>query len=522
MTGAAQDSGQDEAQTDVLAEEPFFVTVTNLSENSPFYLDLIGTVAAESQVMVYPAVNGQVETVNIEEGDYVSKGDVIYILTGVNEVDHPIVKQYEMAQVNYESAQKLYSTTVASTESALKSAELQVESARHQTSGSYIDYQALAKNIETSQDGIGLIRNSLGETSLKNERDLVNMMDKIEDMENAIDDFDDTRRDILDELMDKIDDAPDETTREALEKQLDATKDELSAKRDELENGLDELKNGYDALQSGTVLTENQLLGQLQQAQNQEHQLYMTADSMQWKLGLFDGTSDPVKMAEQGLEGARAQASAARTQAETALKLAGINLELAANQKKYLLVKAPVGGAVSAVNSKTGDIAAPQAPMAQITATGANTLKVAVDAENAQYISKDSAAEILIGGKYIKVPVKSVSPLADPASKMVMVTLELPKISLRPNQTLQTRLSVNVSNENGDGAPIMVPLDAVTIGTENQFLFVLDGNKAKKTDVELGEIHGSLIEIKQGLSGNEEVIVTGAKEIRDGQEVTIN
>ena len=521
MTGAAQDGGLNEQNSDTPKEEPVFVTVTNLSENNPFYLDLIGTVAAESQVMVYPAVNGQVESVNIEEGELISKGDVIFVLTGVNEVDHPLIKQYELAKVNYESAQKLYNTTVASTESALKSAELQVESARHQTSGSYIDYQALAKNIETSKDGIGLIRNSLGETALKNERDLANMMDKINDMEEALDDFDDTRREILDEIMDKINDAPDETTRAALEKQLEATKKDLSAKRDELKNALKELKNGYESLQSGTVLAENQLLGQLQQAQNQEHQLYMTADSMQWKLGLFDGTSDPVKLAEQGLEGARAQASAARTQAETALKLAGINLELAANQKKYLLVKAPVGGAVSAVNANPGDVAAPQAPLAQIITSGANTLKVAVDSMNAQLITKDTRAEILIGGKYIKVPIKSVSPLADPASKMVTVTLELPKISLRPNQTLQARIAIIPSSADNNGT-IFVPLDAVTIGTDSRFIFILEGNKAKKTDVELGRINGDMIEIIKGLKGDEEVITGGAKEIMDGQTVTIN
>lgn len=522
---SAQDAGEarteEPLKDDSAKEEKTQVTVADLGGEQAYYLDLLGIVSSESQIAVFPATGGQVSAVNVNEGDRVEKGDVLFVLGGLNDTEHPLLKQYRIAQTNYEAAKKMYNTALNSAGIAVNSAELQLESARHQTNGSYMDHQALAANIEASADGIGLIRNTIAETGLKNERDLNNMLEKISDMEDALDDFDETRSDTLREIREQIDATENEVAREALIKQYETTKDTLDAKRDELENGLEELEEAYKTMQSGAILTENQILGQLRQAQNQQHQLYMTADSMQWKLGLFDGSSDPLKLAEQGLENAKTQAGAAVTQAETALQLAGINLELAADQKQYLLVKAPAGGIVAAVNVKNGDVAAPQAPMTQIVETGDNVLEVGVDTESAQFINEETVAEILIGGRYVKVPVASVSPLADPVSKLVTVTLDLPNISLRPNQTLQARLAIKTAKNVGGAGAVMVPLDAVTIGTEDRYLFVIEDGKARKMDVMLGEIRGPMIEITEGLTGDEKIIVEGAREVRDGQEVTI-
>ncbi len=495
------------------------VTTQKVGSDQEYYLDLLGTITAESQVTVYPSTSGQITGVNVKEGEHVEKGEVMFVIGGPNGTEHPTLKQYEIAKTNYETAVKSYNNTANSMDIAVQSAELQLESAKHQARGSYLDYQAMAANIESSKDGIGLIRSTLTETQMKNQRDLNNMEEKIEDMKDTIDDFEDTRSETLLDLMEKIDTAPDQETKAALEQQFEEVKAQFKSQEKELDNGLEELENGYDSLKSGAVLSENQILGQLQQAQSQNHQLHISSDSMQWKLGLFDGTSDPVKLAEQGVNNAKAQASSALTQAKSGLELAKLNLSLVEDQKKYLLVKAPVSGTVSSVTVKEGASASPQAPAAQIVNTNDYTLTVGVDSENAQYITLNSKAEVMIGGQYIKVPIVSISPVADPASKLVNVKLQMPKISLRPNQTLQARISLNPAE--GSNKSIYIPLDAVTIGTERQFVFILDGNKAKEVTVELGKINGDLVEIKSGLKGDEEIIVEGARDVLDGDTVTI-
>lgn len=495
------------------------VTTQKVGSGQEYYLNLLGTINAENQIMVYPATSGEIAAVNVKDGEYVKEGEVMFVIGGPNGTEHPTLKQYEIAKNNYETAVNSYNNTANSMNIAVESAELQLESAKHQTEGSYLDYQAMAANLESSKDGIGLIRNTLTETQIKNQRDLENMRDKIADMEDNIDDFEDTRSETLLDLMEQIDTAPDEATKAALEQQFEETRSQFESQGKELDSALEELENGYDSLKSGAVLSENQILGQLQQAQSQNHQLNLSSDSMQWKLGLFDGTSDPVKLAEQGVENAKAQASSALTQAKSGLELAKLNMSLAEDQKKYLLVKAPVSGTVTSVTAKKGAGTSPQAPVAQIVNTNDYTLSVGVDSENAQNINLNSKAEVLIGGQYVKTPIVSISPVADPASKLVNVKLQLPKISLRANQTLQARISLNPSG--GSEKSIYVPLDAVTIGTESQFLYVLEGNKAKEVTVELGKINGDLVEIKSGLKGDEEIIVDGARDVLDGDTVTI-
>ncbi len=494
------------------------VTTQKVGSGREYYLELLGTITAESQLMVYPSTNGQITAVNVKDGEYVKEGEVMFVIGGSNGTDHPTLKQYEIAKTNYETAVQSYNNTANSMDIAVQTAELQLESAKHQTEGSYLDYQAMAANLESSKDGIGLIRNTLTETQMKNQRDIENMREKIDVMKDNIDDFEDTRSETLLDLMEKIDMAPDEETKAALEQQFEETKSQLESQGKELDSALEEIENGYDSLKSGAILSENQILGQLQQAQSQNQQLNISSDSMQWKLGLFDGSSDPVKLAEQGVMNAKAQASSAVTQAKSGLELAKLNLALAEDQKKYLLVKAPASGTVTSVTATTGAVASPQAPVAQIVDTNDYTLTVGVDSDNAQNLNLNSKAEVLIGGQYIKTPVVRISPVADPASKLVNVKLQLPKISLRPNQTLQARIFLTPAE--GTDKSIYIPLDAVTIGTERQFVYILDGNKAKEVTVELGKINGDMVEIKSGLNGDEEIIVEGARDVLDGRPVT--
>ncbi|HLG25250.1 MAG TPA: hypothetical protein VI588_00445, partial [Candidatus Gracilibacteria bacterium] len=115
----------------------------------------------------------------------------------------------------------------------------------------------------------------------------------------------------------------------------------------------------------------------------------------------------------------------------------------------------------------------------------------------------------------------SVSPTAENGSKLVNVKIILPKIKLRPNQTMTVRLPV-LTPSGEDFSGVVVPLDAVTIGTEEQFVFVVKDGVAHKTNVTLGDVHGDRIEILYGLDSDATIVVEGSRTIADGQKVTVN
>jgi RND family efflux transporter MFP subunit len=289
---------------------------------------------------------------------------------------------------------------------------------------------------------------------------------------------------------------------------------------DDLYQKLDDAKNGYKALLDGMTLGENQLLAQIQQAKTQGNVLYLTEQSTQNKLGLTDGSSDPQKIAEEGVAAVKIKNDAAILQTQAQLNLAKSNLELAGLQADSLIVRSPIDGTVGDILAHEGDLVGQQVMLAQIYGQRDFDLDVGVDSESADLITDNSKAEIMIGGRYIPVPIRNISPVADSLSKLVTVTLGLPKINFRINQSLRVRISIN-DNSGASISSVYVPLDAVIIATEEQYVYVLDGGKAVKKTVKTGEVSGDQIQILEGLSSSDKVIVDGAKSLIDGQEVTL-
>lgn len=511
--GAAPEApAEDEQPTEItedastIDEDAVSVTIFEPGVTSSS-LELLGQVTNEANISVAPITNGQLTSVNVQDGEEVKAGEILFVLGGNNGSKHPFITQYESALANYNAAVTGYNTSVKSGQVQVDSAALQLQSAEHQAEAAIIDYQSLGESIETSKDGLALLRTNLSETQLKNERDLANLQESIDDLEDDL-------QELTLDFDDLIYNAPDDATEAALE-------DEFEAARDALEMQIEQLEDQYDALESGALLSENQLIAQMNQAESQHHSLYTTVDSTAARLGLDGDSTDQVKLAEQGLEAAKVQSSAAVTQAQTQLDLAELNLETAADQQKMLLVKAPVDGKVDGLSAAVGQSVSPQNVLARIVNSSAFVLEVGVDIENAENLRVGDTARVEIGDKFMESPILSIAPSAGAQSRLVNVRVQLPKIGFRENQSLRVQLPLNAEALNVEG--FFVPLDSVIIGSREQFVYIVENGKAKQIAVELGDINGSLVEIVGGeLQESDQLIVDGAKDVKNGQTVTIS
>jgi membrane fusion protein (multidrug efflux system) len=66
---------------------------------------------------------------------------------------------------------------------------------------------------------------------------------------------------------------------------------------------------------------------------------------------------------------------------------------------------------------------------------------------------------------------------------------------------------------------VQIPIDAVTRLEENQFVYVVRDGKAYRVPVQVGSRVGNRIEITKGLTGTEEVILSGKDLVHDGMPV---
>ena len=66
---------------------------------------------------------------------------------------------------------------------------------------------------------------------------------------------------------------------------------------------------------------------------------------------------------------------------------------------------------------------------------------------------------------------------------------------------------------------IQIPIDAVSRLENEQYVYVVTNGKAQRVDVKIGTRDGDRVEITEGLSGSERVIVSGKDLVHDGTPV---
>lgn len=238
--------------------------------------------------------------------------------------------------------------------------------------------------------------------------------------------------------------------------------------------------------------------------------------------------ADAVAQAQAGLENARAslaklqnpyqepdiQAAQATIQnAEAAVRLAEANL-------RETIVVAPFAGIVTQRYVSVGSVVSSSTAIVQLVSS---TLEARLSADDSQValLEPGQRTELRLNaypGVVFNGALASISPSANQTSRTFTATVspETPDPRLRPGMLVQ-----------GDVAAInrpsvlMVPEQAVvTRGLDSIVYAVVDG-KARRKPVTLGVHGGGMVEIINGLTAGDTVVVDGQAALNDNDQVTI-
>jgi len=118
-------------------------------------------------------------------------------------------------------------------------------------------------------------------------------------------------------------------------------------------------------------------------------------------------------------------------------------------------------------------------------------------------------------GRSFNGRVLSVDSRVDPASRAVTVRAVVPNRdgALKPGMFL----TVELSKERRPA--LMVPEQALVPEQARQFIYVVSGNAVRKREVRLGRREPGYVEITQGLTNGDHVVVEGTLKLRDGSPV---
>jgi RND family efflux transporter MFP subunit len=193
-------------------------------------------------------------------------------------------------------------------------------------------------------------------------------------------------------------------------------------------------------------------------------------------------------------------------------------------QYKLTMVHAPISGTVDDVLIKEGEMAA--AGFGTIRIVQLSRLKIAASlSEN--YISSVSKnhpvkVQIPVIGREMELKISAVSQVIDPNNRTFQIEIQIPAVEkgLKPNM-----LAVVTINDYTNPEAITVPQNVVQNTGADHFLFVAEKQNgewiAYRRTVTLGENYADRVEILDGLSEGDFVIMFGFQTLADGQIVSV-
>jgi len=171
---------------------------------------------------------------------------------------------------------------------------------------------------------------------------------------------------------------------------------------------------------------------------------------------------------------------------------------------RYTRIESPVRGLVAERLVEPGDLALPGKPLVRLYDAGALRVEIQIPEQSAKLVRVGTALQVRIDatGEDIATNVNEVAPVADPASRSIVVRAPLPVgRGLRPGMFARASLAA------GFERVLTVPREAIeSLGQLDTARVVSDGT-VQMRQVALGRPLGARVEVLAGLREGEQVIL---------------
>lgn len=220
-------------------------------------------------------------------------------------------------------------------------------------------------------------------------------------------------------------------------------------------------------------------------------------------------------VSQQDLQNATSAAAAAEAQfgsAQSQLSALGVRLG-------ETRLEAPYDGVVVARRLDPGALVGPSTPP-PLTVAKIDVVRafLAATEEHALQLQVGQTARVHVAGaeKPVEGRVQRIAPGFDPVTRTLDAEIHLPNTDgrLRPGMYGNGEIEVQLK-----AGAIVVPVGAVQLASDKAFVYVVNGETVKRTQVKLGEDLGERLEIAQGLQPDAEIVVRGIDGLSDGAKI---
>jgi membrane fusion protein (multidrug efflux system) len=181
-------------------------------------------------------------------------------------------------------------------------------------------------------------------------------------------------------------------------------------------------------------------------------------------------------------------------------------------------IRAPFDGRVGLRRISVGSLISPGTVITTLDDTSVIKLDFAVP-ENTLAMLREgleiSATTSAYPERRFSGTVQSIDSRVDATTRAVTLRALIPN----PDGALKPGMFMNVELTKDQRTAVVIPEEALVPEQNKQFVFVIDGEHARKREVTIGARRPGSVEVVAGLAAGERIIVEGTVKIRDGGEV---
>ncbi len=196
--------------------------------------------------------------------------------------------------------------------------------------------------------------------------------------------------------------------------------------------------------------------------------------------------------------------------------------KLASLQEQYdlSLIRSTIDGTVDEVFIREGENIAPGLPAFRVVGGTDYKITAQIPESFVSKVSRGNEVEVYIPDlqQTIKSKISNVSSVIGATNRTFSIEVLLQKLpaNIKANLVAQVRIR-DYSKEQA----IVVPINIIQHSEEGEYVFVAEGEVAKRKNVKVGQTYKSQAEIQDGLKPGEKVITAGYLDLVDGQQIKI-
>ena len=209
---------------------------------------------------------------------------------------------------------------------------------------------------------------------------------------------------------------------------------------------------------------------------------------------------------------------AARDAASARVRVAEAQLAASRARINRLDIRAPADGLILSRNVEVGQVVGPAAGgLFRLAAGGAMEMRAQISQQDLAFVRPGMPASVTPIGtdQSLNGSVWQVSPVIDPQSRQGEVRIAIPySRAIRPGGFAEARIGAGATT-----APLL-PQSAVLSDDKGTYVYIVGaGNKVERRDIKVGSVTEAGVGIIEGLSGQEQVILSAGPFLNPGQKI---